>query len=848
MLEYLKFPLRTLLLVLLLPISTFGQTIVRGLVTDSKTGHPLPFVNIILEGTIEGRNSDFNGQYFMETNLPGTKLKFTLIGYQPILMDIEQGKSQIISVKMVPDIKELKTVEIKGTKQRYKNKDNPAVELIDRVIAHKKQNRKDQLSAYQYEKYEKVQFALSNISEKFKKRRYLKKFQFIFDNLDSNLMPGKVILPMYLQETLSEVYFKKDPTRSKEIIKGKHKVDYNSFVNNDGMGAFIGYLYQDVNIYNNTVPVLTNPFVSPIADNGPLFYRYYIKDTVMVENTRCYHLIFYPRNSADFIFQGELYITYDSNYAVRKNELTVSPDINLNFVKELKLTQEYTEASPGEWLLSKDNISIDFGISENGLGIYGQRAVSFKDFYINQAKPDTFYSGENIVTPDSSQERNANYFDKNRHEVLTTSEKGVFQMVDSVQKIPAFRHAISTLELILVGYKDFGPIEIGPLGTFYSYNPIEGSRAKLGGRTTMKFSKRIQLEGYGIYGFKDKQWKYFAGVRTAIGSKSYLDFPQKNIYVSYQHETKIPGQDLDFVHEDNALLSIKRGINDKLLYNKTFTLSLENEDLNHFSYTVGFQNLIQSPAGTLQFNLFNNDSSKQSIGTIETSSFFLGLRYAPHEQFYQGKTYRTPMHNAYPILSLRYEYSEKGFLKSNYSYHHLTANIFKQIIITPIGYANIELEAGKIFGRVPYPLLEIHRANQTFSYQRESYNLMNFLEFVSDEYFSLNYTHFFNGFFFNKIPLFKKLKWREVATFKMLYGRITDENNPENHPDLFQLPTKPDGSKITYSLESKPYIEASVGIANIFKILRIDLVKRLSYLEHQSVSEFGVRAKLKFDF
>ncbi|HQV99740.1 MAG TPA: DUF5686 family protein, partial [Bacteroidia bacterium] len=273
MLKYSKFHILTLLLVIFFPITFFGQTIVRGLVTDAKTGEPLPFVSVLLDGTTEGRNTDFNGQYFMETNSTGTKLKFVLIGYQTVTKDLVQGQSQIISVKMSAVAKELKTVEIKGSKQRYKNKDNPAVELIDRVIAHKRQNRKEQIPAYQYEKYEKVQFALSNITEKFKNRKYLKNFQFIFNNLDSNQMPGKVILPMYLQETLSDVYYLKSEKKLKEIIKGSHKVNYDDFVNSEGMGTFISYLYQDINIYNNSVPILTNPFVSPIADNGPLFYR-----------------------------------------------------------------------------------------------------------------------------------------------------------------------------------------------------------------------------------------------------------------------------------------------------------------------------------------------------------------------------------------------------------------------------------------------------------------------------------------------------------------------------------------------------------------------------------------------
>jgi len=849
MLKSSKFHILTVLLVVLFPITFFGQTIVRGLVSDAKTGEPLPFVSVILDGTTEGRNTDFNGQYFMETNTNGTKLKFVLIGYQTVIKDVVQGQSQIISVKMSKVSKELREVEIKGSKQRYKNKDNPAVELIDKVIAHKKQNRKEQIPAYQYEKYEKVQFALSNISEKFKNKKYLKNFQFIFNNLDSNQMPGKVILPMYLQETLSEVYYLKSEKKLKEIIKGSHKVNYDDFVNSEGMGTFISYLYQDINIYNNSVPILTNPFISPIADNGPLFYRYYIKDTVLVDSTKCYHLIFYPRNKADMVFQGELYITYDSSYAVKKSELTVSSEINLNFVKELKVTQEYTEVSPGEWLLSKDNIAIDFGLGPNGMGIFGQRALSFKDFVFNQAMPDTFYKGESVITPDSALKIGEEYFDTRRHGELTKSEKGVYQMVDSVQKVPAFRHTMNVLEFIFTGYKDFGAFELGPLSTFYSYNPIEGFRSRFGGRTTKQFSERIQLESYVVYGWKDERWKYFAGVKKAIGEKSYIDFPQKNIYLTYQHETKIPGQELSFVQEDNALLSIKRGTNDKLIYNKIFTAEVQIEHANHFSYTVGLQNLIQEPAGSLTFKKYDeNNPQGTPVSEIETSVMSLTLRYAPKEQFYQGKTYRTPMYNGYPILSLRFDYAEEGVLQSDYSYRAVTANVFKRIFIAPIGYGDIELEAGRVFGKVPYPLLEIHRANQTYSYQMQSYNLMNFLEFVSDEYFSVFYSHYFQGFFFNKIPLFKKLKWREVATFKLLYGKISDQNNPEKNGGLFQLPVNSDGTPLTYSLETRPYMEASVGISNIFKLVRIDLVKRLTYLEHLNVTEFAVRARVKLDF
>jgi hypothetical protein len=838
-----------LLLLFLKQSSVHAQTTtVRGAITDAKTGEGIPFVNVFFEGTNDGKTTDFNGQYFIETNDVVSKLRFSILGYKTEIRDIKYGESQILSLKLSPEVKQLKEVTIKGEKKRYRNKNNPAVDLIRLVIDHKKENRKDNISSFQYEKYEKVQFALSNISEKFKNKKYLKHFQFIFDNLDSNQMPGKVILPIYLKEQLSDYYYRKDPKGVKEIIKGVKKVDFDDFLNNEGVETFISYLYQDINIYNNTVPILTNQFISPISDNGPLYYRYYIKDTTMLGDQKCYHMTFYPRSKADFTFQGELYITFDEKYAVCKSELTVSPDINLNFVKELVLTQDYKEVVPGEWLVNKDNISIDFGLSKSGLGVYGQRSVSYKDFVLDEPKPDDFYKGENPVTLDSVENLPESFWEEKRHSELTNSEKGTYSMVDSIQHIPAFKRAANIMVLIFAGYEDAGLFEIGPVSTFYSYNPIEGSRIRFGGRTSLKFSPRIRYEAYGVYGTLDQQWKYFFGITKAIGKKSVQDFPQKNFRISYQDETKIPGQELQFVQEDNILLSFKRGPNDKLLYNHMFNIGLLCEYQSHFSFDIGFQYLRQAPAGTLHFNTVNYNDATYNIPYIETSPVTLTLRYAPHEQFYQGKNYRIPMFNSYPIFELRTTASRKGFLNSDYSYQSVALRIFKQINVAPFGYTNVSVEGGKVYGHVPYPLLMIHRANQTFSYQLYSYNLMNFLEFISDEYVAIDIHHYFNGFFFNKIPVLKILKWREVATLKMLFGNITDNNNPSLHEDLFLLPQDQYGNPTSFSLSGKPYMEASVGIANMFKIVRVDFIKRLNYLQNPHVSSFGIRVRAKFDF
>jgi hypothetical protein len=452
------------------------------------------------------------------------------------------------------------------------------------------------------------------------------------------------------------------------------------------------------------------------------------------------------------------------------------------------------------------------------------------------------------MVPDSVTNHPDTFWDERRHSELTQSEKGIEKMVDSVQRVPAFKRAVSIMTLLFAGYYDMGKVELGPVSTFYSYNPIEGSRFRVGGRTTLKFSERIRYEGYTVYGLGDEQWKYYLGLTKALGKSNFIDFPQKNLKISYQDETKIPGQELQFVQEDNALLSFKRGVNDKLLYNNIFNISLLNEFPSHFSFEVGLQYLKQAPAGSLKFNTVSYNDAVNDVPFIETSEIKIGLRYAPNEQFYQGKTYRRPMFNKYPIFEVRFTGSQKDFLQSDYTYQTVAARVFKQFNVSPLGYTNVTLEGGKVFGHVPFPLLFIHRANQTYSYQLYSYNLMNFLEFVSDRYYALDIHQYFNGFFFNKIPLLKKLKWREVATFKLLYGIISDNNNPDLHDDLFVLPEDSNGNPTTYTLKEKPYMEASLGITNIFKVIRVDFIHRLSYLDNINVDNFGLRIRAKFDF
>jgi hypothetical protein len=844
-----NFGIALYLLLFFFPGTILSQvTRVRGTVTDERTGEAIPFVNIIVQGTTIGAATDFEGRYKLEFTGDFTRIQISNLGYITSVRTIIPGKENTVNVRLEKQARELKEVVIKAGRDRYKNKENPAVELIRKVIAQKDSNRFSKIDYAQYERYEKIQFALSNISEKFKSQRALKKFQFVFNNIDTTKIKGEEVLPVFLKETLSDFKLRKSPKKTKEFIKATKTVSFDEYLDRDGLTNYFKYLYQEINIYDNYINLLTNQFVSPIANSAPTFYKYFITDSLIVDGVPCIELSFVPRNHVDMLFKGAMYITRDGSFAVRKIDMTIDEAINLNWVKELKIVQNF-EPINNRWLISKDEFLADFGSNLVKTGVFGQRLVSYKKIEINKPLPDSVYEGLETVRLAEADSLPEEFWVEKRHQDLTQNEQNTYITIDSVKHVPIFRKTMDFIFVLITGYRKLGPFEVGPLNTFYSFNPVEGFRLRFGGRTSNAFSKKVNVDCYAAYGFTDERWKYKLGVTYSFSKRSIFEFPIKSLNVSYEYRTRTPGQELQFVQDDNFLLSFRRGTNDKWLYNKTYSAEWLNEYRNNFSHSIGFKFLAMEPASNLRFSRvsYTNDSIT-NFTNLQTSEFSISLRYAKGEKFYQGKTYRTPISNRNPVLRLRYVIGVKGLFGAEYQYHNLTASISKRFIISPIGYTDVLLEAGKIFGTVPYPLLTMHRANQNYSYQKMSYNLMNYLEFVSDEYASMNIDHWFNGFVFNKIPLIRRLKWREVVTFKILYGSLSRKNNPDHNPELYKFPTLADGTPTTFTLQAKPYMEGSIGIANVFKFFRIDLVQRFSYLNHPGVSALGIRVKFQFDF
>jgi hypothetical protein len=824
-----------------------AQTVVSGIVRDAQTNAPLAFVSVYFKGS-KGMVSGEDGSYSISTTNPkNTTLEFSFNGYKVLRKKIVAGIAQDIDAYL--EVAEMASVEVSSRRRsKYSNRNNPAVDLIRKVVDNRSRNRMSAFDYVQYQQYEKMELSLTNKPEKLLNNKLLKNYRFLLENQDTSRIEGKALVPIYLEETLSNKFYRKNPSKEKTYVLGKKKVNLGEFVDNDGITRYLNSMYMPIDIYEPNLTLLSNQLLSPISDLAPTFYRFYLKDTVEMDGIKLVQLSFAPRNPNDLLFRGSMFITLDGNYAVQKIQMGLTKHANLNWTRELRIKQDFERGSDGRYHVVTSNMLAEFALSKKATGgLVGERTVSYKNYVINQPAPDSVYAGKGEVIVDVPAAASDSFWTASRHTALSATEQKAYTNMDSLQNMRSYRRLMDWATFLLAGYKAAGPFDIGPVNAFYSFNPVEGFRLRFGGRTNPKFSKRLYFETYAAYGFKDERMKYFLSGAYSFNKKSIYTFPYNFLRLSFQHDTKIPGQELQFVQEDNFLLSFKRGDNNKWLYNDIFTAEYVREFGKNISYTFGFKNWKQQAAGSIVYQK-PDATGISTVPNITTTELSAEVRWAPHEQFYQGKTYRIPVFNKYPVFRLRYISGIKGFVKGDYNYQQLTANIFKRFYFSQFGYADVVTEGGYIFGQLPYPLLTIHRANQTYAYQLNSFNMMNFMEFVSDHYVSVSTDYYFNGFIFNKLPLIKKLKLREVAGFKMVYGGVRRENNPAWNKETFTFPTDETGRTTTFSLAGKPYMEANVGIGNIFKLLRVDLVKRLTYLENPNAPEWGIRARARLDF
>lgn len=835
-------------LLVLSSLSVFAQdnTRVKGTIIDAETKEPLPFVNVAFVGKNIGTTTDFNGKYSLASKWASGTLTASFMGYEPQEMKVVVGDNQTIDFELRPTAVKLEEVTVVA-KGRYRNKENPAVTLIKKVIANKDKNRIEGFDYYSYDKYEKLQLDLNNITQDFMNRKAFKKFGFMWNYVDTSKINGKPYLPLYLSEKKSHVYYRASPKGTKEIQYGLKTVGFEDFMDEEGIEYFMEKIYQDIDIYENTILLMEKQFKSPISNIATATYKYFILDTIDIDGLPTIQLAFQPRNSADLAFRGEMFIALDSSYAVKKIKMGITRSANINFVSDLEIEQDFIHTEDQGWLLSKDMLTIDYNFLNQKMGMYGKKTISYQDIKVNVAPPDSVVNwSSSFVSTENAKEMPEEFWEKERHEELNKNEAGVYNMTKDLKDLPTFKRAMNLMFLLISGYYDIGKFDIGPLYSLFSFNDVEGIRNRFSIKTNKKFSKKVEMAAYVAYGWRDV--KKERRVKGGFAFTYYLkQRPYHQIDVEYQRDIRAPGASVQLATFDNVFISFRRGVADLMLYHDTWRLKWTKE-WNGFAVGANLEHMRNVPAGSLKF--VTTDPTASPVDKVVSNEVTAWLRYSPNTKYYEGRAMRVPILNKNPILTLSYSYNiGGGFLDSHYDHHKIQTNIFKRFFMNPIGFGDMNLSGGFIIGQVPFAQMFIHKGNQTFFFDPGAFNMMNLFEFVSDKYVALEYQHHFNGFFFNKIPFLKKLKWRMTVGFRGVYGGVSRQNNPEftESDRVFEFPSRTlyeengyeVSQTVTHTLDKMPYMEASVGIENIFKFISIDLVKRFTHLDNPNVSTLG---------
>lgn len=810
-----------LLLLVFLSFKTYSQTIISGTVYEAETNEPLPFVNVVFKHSTVGTITDVNGTYHIRTNQPSDTLIATSLGYSAEKVKVVKNTSQTINFRLETSVLAIEEVIVTPG-------ENPAFQILREIKSRKKNNNPDRFESYQYKTYNKLRLDLNNIDDEFKNQRLMKQFQFVFDHMDSSEVFGKNYLPILISESVSNFYFQKNPSVDKEVIEA-FKI---SGIENNTISQFSGKMYQRLNVYDNFITLFEPGFVSPIADFGRMYYKYRLEDSANIDDSWCYKISFKPKRTQERTFYGYFWVA-DTSWAIKKIQLRVSKDVNINFMNDLVAINEYQKLNDSTWFLKQEDLLIDFNITDKTYGFFGRKQAIYDEIELDKPVPAEISKLlTNTYVVEDSLSRDDSYWNENRLVELDTQEVNVYQMVDSVTKVPMFNTIYGLIELLVDYYYVVGPLEFGPYYTAYSYNPIEGHRFRLGGRTSKNFSTKYRLGGHIAYGTLDQKVKY--GLNGEI---MFDRNPRRRLEVSNFNDMRQLGKSQNAFLDDNILSTIlRRRPNYKLTPVEQYNIEYEHEWFQGFSNTLKLTHQTIFSTEYVPFTYLNDEGLYESLSSLSTTEVSLNFHFSYKEKFLLGKFERKSLGSKYPSLDLDFTYSPEGFFDNKFEYYKLRAQISDKIEINPFGHTRYWLTAGKIFGEAPYPFLELHKGNETYAYDIYAFNMMNYYEFASDEYISLALEQHFQGFFLNKIPLLRRLEWREVVSGKAVTGRLSNANK-----NLMVFPD--DLNELT-----KPYVEAGVGIENILKLFRIEATWRLAYLKNPNIQIFGLRAMMQLTF
>ena len=839
---------------------------ISGRIVDASTGDSIPYASAIYKGHNVMVSSDAGGCFNIARH-NGWYLTFSAVGYKPKKIFIKNNLVGFLMIELEPsEANALEGVTVRSKRNKYSRKNNPAVELMKRVIEAKKRTDLNNHDFYQFNKYQKITLAFNDIKPSELESDFFQKKKWMLNHVEPSPYTGKLILPISVDETVTKRVYRKSPRSEKDIIIGQSTTGISELIETgDILNSVLKDIFTDVDIYDDQVRLLQHPFTSPIGKNAIGFYRFYIEDTVYVANDLCYHLQFLPNNQQDFGFRGELYIIADSTLHVKRCNLTIPIQSDVNFVDNLQIMQEYTKLPNGEWALSVDDMFVELSLTSFLSKAVVMRTTRLNDYAFDEI-PKKLFKGKGKERREAdAMMRNKDFWAQYRAVDLTKSEGSMDDFVRGLENMKGFKYIIFGAKALIENFVETGnkehpsKVDIGPINTMITRNFVDGMRTRASAQTTANTSKHWFLWGYYAHGWQSKKNYYKGELTYSFNKKEYLprEYPRRTLSFSSTYDVCTPSDKFIKTDKDNVFTAFKWGNMDKMMFYNRQQLAFEYEIEGGLKLDASLKAEENEATANLFFTPMNLEKQMpdpnvteffHGHGKLRTTELSFGVRFAPGETFINTKQRRVPINLDAPIFTLSHTIGIKGFLGGDYTYHFSEATIFKRFWLNSWGKMDIRLKGGIQWSKVPFPLLIVPAANLSYIVQKETFNLINNMEFLNDRYASLSMSWDMNGKIFNRIPLIHKLKWREYVGVKCLWGYLSEKNNPlleqnAGDPNLMYFP-----EGVSVMDMNRPYVELVAGIHNIFKILHVEYVRRLTYLDLPTAHKHGIRFMLQMTF
>ena len=832
---------------------------ITGEIVD-KDGYAIPYASAMYKGHHIATASDMNGAFTIERH-EGWTLTISSVGFRSQTIKVDASTPSHLKIVLKEDSKSLNEVIVKSKRARYSRKDNPAVALMRRVIAAKSKTHLDNHDYYQFNKYQKITLSMNDLQPKDLETGMFKKSSWLLDQIETSPYNNKLILPLSVDETVTQHVYRKNPKTEREIVMGQKTEGINKVIQTgEIINTLLKDIFTDVDIYDDYVRLLQYPFTSPIGKTAISFYRYYIQDTVYVDRDLCYHINFIPNNQQDFGFRGDLYVLADSTLHVKKCTMTIPARSDVNFVENMKIEQEYTRLPDGDWVLTKDDMFAELKLNKLFNKLLVVRTTRLSDYAFDEL-PNKLFKGKAKVRHEAdAMIRDEAFWEQYRTVDLTRGETSMNSFIHKMQQSKGYKWVIFGVRAFLENYVETGStntpskFDIGPVTTMVSSNFVDGLRFRLSGRTTANLNKHWFWSGYYAYGSKSHKHYYSSEVTYSLNKKKNLpfEFPQRNITFETSYDIMSPSDKFLRHNKDNIFMAFRtQKVQQMYFYNRQ-KLSFDYETDWGFSFNTSLKAESNEPTGDLVFKRMPASSqilTEPFVDKIRTTELAVGIRYNPGQTYMNTKQRRWPVNLDSPEFKLSHTMGLSNVLGGQYQFNRTELGVYKRFWMGSWGYVDTHLNGGIEWNKVPFPLLIMPPVNLSFFEHENTFSMMKNMEFLNDRYAFWSVAWDLNGKILNRLPLVKHLKWREYVAFKGMWGTLTDKNNPrlltQNATDelLFELPST------TQLMDKKvPYMELVVGVHNIFKFFAIDYVHRFNYNDVPGTKKNGIRFGFNMSF